>query len=125
MEALALMDELIDAFHQLRERVTERRRGMRELNADYDTTREEFDAFFDGIEAEIHANRTEALESERALIAVLTPEERILLEKLHTKAMKASIRRISRTGSAALASTRWTLRSTENHDILWYGPFLA
>ena len=94
MEALALTDELIEALDHLRERVTKRRLRMRELNEDYDTTREEFDAFFDDVEADIHVNRIEAIESERALVAVLTPEERILLEKLHTKAMKASIKSI-------------------------------
>ena len=94
MEALALMDELVEAFDQLRVRVSERRRRAHELNADYDTTREEFDAFFDGIEADIQANRIEVIESERALLATLTPEERKSLEKVQTEAMKAAIRTI-------------------------------
>ncbi len=94
MEAVSLMDELVEAFDQLRVRVSERRRTVREFNADYDTTREEFDAFFDGIEADIQANRIEVIESERALLAALTPEERESMERVQTEAMRAAIRTI-------------------------------
>ena len=94
MEALALMDELVEALGYLRERVTKRRLQMRELNEDYDTTREEFDAFFDGIEANIQVYRIEVIETERALLAALTPEERESLENVQTEAMRAAIRTI-------------------------------
>jgi len=91
MEALSLTNELIESLHHLRERVTERRRRVVALNENYDTSREEFEAFFDEIEVDIQANRVDAIESERALLAALTPEERKSLEKVQTKAMKAAI----------------------------------
>ena len=94
MEALALTDELIEALDQLREQLTERRRHVVALNKNYDTTREEFDAFFEEIEADIQANRMELIETQRALLALLTPEERASLEKVGTKATRAAIKTI-------------------------------
>ena len=94
MEALALTDELIAALDQLRDRVSERRRHVMALYENYDTTREEFEAFFEEIEADIQTNRMELIETERALLALLTPEERASLEKVETKAMKAAIKTI-------------------------------
>ena len=94
MEALALTNELIEALDQHRARVTERRLRVSALHANYDTTREDFEALFDEIETDIQINRVEVIESERALLAALTPEERKSLEKVQTKAMKAATRSI-------------------------------
>ncbi len=94
MEALSLMNELIEALDHHRERVTERRRRVSALHANYDTTREDFEAFFDEIETDIQMNRMEVIESERALLHVLTDEERKKLEKVQTKAMRAATRSI-------------------------------
>jgi len=94
MEALTLTNELIEALELLRGRVTERRQRVIALTENYDTTREEFEAFFDEIEIDIQTNRIEVVESERALIAVLTPEERKSLEKVQTTAMSAAIRTV-------------------------------
>ena len=94
MEALTLTNELIEALEHLRGRVTERRQRVIALYANYDTTREEFDAFFDEIETEIQVHRMEVIESERALLRVLTDEEEKSLEKAQTKAMKAATRSI-------------------------------
>jgi len=94
MEALSLTDELIEALDQLRARVTERRRRLTALNANYDTTRENFEAFFDEVETDIQLHRVDAIESERALLHVLTDEERRKLEKVQTKAMRAATRSI-------------------------------
>ena len=94
MEALTLTNELIEALEHLRERVTERRQRVIALYANYDTTREDFEAFFDEIETEIQVNRIEVVESERALLRVLTDEEEKSLEKAQTKAMKAATRSI-------------------------------
>lgn len=94
MEALSLTDELIEALDQLRARVTERRRRLTALNANYDATREDFEAFFDEVETDIQLHRVDAIESERALLHVLTDEERRKLEKVQTKAMRAATRSI-------------------------------
>ena len=94
MEALTLTNELIEALEHLRGRVTERRQRVIALYANYDITREDFEAFFDEIETEIQVNRIEVVESERALLRVLTDEEEKSLEKAQTKAMKAATRSI-------------------------------
>ena len=94
MEALTLTNELIEALGHLRGRVTARRQRVIALYANYDTTREDFEAFFDEIETEIQVNRIEVIESERALLRVLTDEEEKSLEKAQTKAMKAATRSI-------------------------------
>ena len=93
-QAISLTDELIADFYRLREKVSERRRRLRDLNRNYDATREEFEAFFDEVEADIQANRKQVIETERALLAAMTPEERALLGKAQTKAMKVAIRTI-------------------------------
>jgi len=93
-QAISLLDELIADFERLREKVSERRSRLRELNANYDTTREEFEAFVDEVEADIHKNRKNIIETERALFAAITPEERALLNKAETSAMKAAVRTI-------------------------------
>jgi len=93
-QAISLTDELIADFDKLREKVSERRSRLRELNLNYDTTREEFEAFFDEVEADIQANRKRVIETERALLAAITPEERALLNKAQTSAMKAATRTI-------------------------------
>ena len=94
MEALTLTNELIEALGHLRGRVTERRQRVIALTENYDTTREEFEVFLDEIETEIQVNRIDVVESERALIATLTPDERSSLEKVQSKAMKAAIRTV-------------------------------
>ena len=94
MEVLSLTDELIAALDQLRDQVSERRRHVVALNKNYDTTREEFEAFFEEIEADIQAKRMELIETQRALLALLTPEERASLEKVGTKAMRAAVKTI-------------------------------
>ncbi len=94
MEALTLTNELIEALEQLRGRITERRQRVMALYANYDTTREDFEAFFDEIETDIQVHRMEVIESERELLRVLTDEEEKSLEKAQTKAMKAATRTI-------------------------------
>ena len=44
-EAIALVKSFVVDLGNLREKVSERRMRVRELNADYDTTRAEFEAF--------------------------------------------------------------------------------
>ncbi len=93
-EAIAIVDWLIADLDNLREKISIRRKRVRELNADYDTTRADFEAFFDQIDTEIQAHKRQVSEMQRALFATTTPDERSTISKAHTKAMDAAIRSI-------------------------------
>ena len=64
---------------------------MHEMNANYDTSRAEFEAFLAGIEAEVRDNKQRVSETHRAFQTNVTPEERSAVAKSHTKAMNAAI----------------------------------
>jgi len=91
-EAIKLVGVLQEDLAALRRSVAERRSRIAELNADYDTSRADFEAFLQRIEAEVGANRRRASESHLALLATVTAEERSALAKTRTRAMKATIR---------------------------------
>ena len=93
-EAIALVDELSEDLDALREKIAQRRQRVRELNADYDTTRAEFEAFFDQLDREIMSNKRQVSEKHREFLAIMTPDERWAIAKTHTKARAAAIRNI-------------------------------
>ena len=93
-EAITLVDELSEDLNTLRERISERRQRVRELNADYDISRADFEAYFDQVDGQIQANKRQVSEKQRALFAILTPDERSAISKAHTKARDAAIRNI-------------------------------
>jgi uncharacterized coiled-coil DUF342 family protein len=93
-EAIALVDELSEDLNTLREKIAERRQRVRELNADYDTTRADFEAFFDQVDGEIKSNKRQVSEKHREFLAIMTPDERSAISKTHTKARAAAIRNI-------------------------------
>ncbi|MCH8307415.1 MAG: hypothetical protein IH930_04670 [Proteobacteria bacterium] len=93
-EAITLVDELSEDLNTLREKISERRQRVRELNADYDISRADLEAFFDQVDREIKSNKRQMSEKQRALFAILTPDERSAISKAHTKAMAAAIRNI-------------------------------
>ena len=93
-EAIAMVDALSEDLNTLREKISERRQRVRALNADYDTTRADLEAFFDQVDREIKLNKRQMSEKQRALFAILTPDERLTISKAHTKAMAAAIRNI-------------------------------
>jgi len=93
-EALALVDSLEDDLGNLREKISTRRRRVRELNADYDTKRADFESFFDQVDEEIKSNKRQVSKKQRALFAITTPNERSAISKAHTKAMDAAIKSI-------------------------------
>lgn len=93
-EAIELVDALAEKLQQLQENLTYRTKRARELNSDYDTSRETFEAFFGEVDGQIQANRKQVAETQRALFAVLTPDERSSISKTHSKAMKAAIKTI-------------------------------
>ena len=93
-EAIELVGVLEQNLADLRSRIATRKNRVRELNADYDTQRAEFDAFLVGIEAEVRDNRRRVTETQRAFRAHVTAEERSAIRKAHTKAMQAAIKTI-------------------------------
>lgn len=93
-EALALVDSLVDDLASLREKISARRKQVRQLNADYDTTCNDFEAFFQQVDTEIRSNKRQVSQDHRALMSVTTPGERSTLSKAETKAMQAAIRNI-------------------------------
>jgi hypothetical protein len=93
-EAIAIVDWLVADFDNLREKISIRRKRVRALNADYDTTRADFETFFDQIDKEIRLHKRQVSEMQRALFAVTTSDERSTISKAHTKAMDAAIKAI-------------------------------
>jgi len=88
-EAIALLDELADDLHTLRESISERKQQTRQLNANYDTPRAEFEALFAQVDREIQANQQRVTRKHRALLAITTPDEWSAISKARTRAMTA------------------------------------
>jgi len=93
-EAIELVDTLAANLQQLQQKLSYRAKRTRELNSDYDTTRETFETFFKEVDGQIQANRKQVGETQRALFAVLTPNERSSISRTHSKTMKAAIKTI-------------------------------
>ncbi len=93
-EAIRLVGELETGLEALRSSVAERKARVRELNADYDTPRAEFEAYIAKIEAEVRDNRDRVSKTHRAFRATVTAEEGSAIKKTHTSAMKAAIKSI-------------------------------
>ena len=93
-EAIALVNWLVDDLDNLREKISARRKRVRQLNADYDTSRADFQAFFDQVDKEIQSNKRQVSVRQRELFAITTPNERSAISKAHTKAMDAATRNI-------------------------------
>jgi hypothetical protein len=91
-EAIRLVGVLEGDLAVLRSSVTERKARARELNANYDIPRADFEAFLAEIEAEVQDNRRHVSETHQALLANVTPEERSAIAKTHTKAMNTAIK---------------------------------
>lgn len=88
-EVLRLVDSLQEDLGVLRERVAERQRRSKELNANYDTSRADYDAFFAKINLDLRQSQREVGETRRAFLAAMTPEEWELIAKARSKAMNA------------------------------------
>ena len=93
-EAIALVNELSEDLDALRETIAKRRQRVRELNADYDTTRADFEAFFDRVDRQIRWNKRQVSDKHREFLAIMTPDERSAISKTHSKARNAAIRNI-------------------------------
>jgi hypothetical protein len=93
-EAIRLVGVLEDDLAALRTNVAARKITVRELNANYDTPRAEFDAALAEIEAEVRDHKIRVSETHREVLTKLTAEERSAIAKAHTKAMNAAIQTI-------------------------------
>ena len=93
-EALRLVTVLEEDLARLRDSIKQRRQRARELNANYDTTREEFETFMQGVEADVRENRVRVSATHQALLAAVMEEERATVRKTHTRAMNSAIRSI-------------------------------
>jgi hypothetical protein len=93
-EAIKLVGVLEEDLADLRTSITARKNRVKELNANYDTSRADFKAFLAGIEVEIRDNKQRVSATHRALLATVTPEERSAIAKTRTKAMNAAIKTI-------------------------------
>jgi len=93
-EAIRLVGVLEQDLADLHASVTARKKRAKELNADYDTSRADFEAFLSGVESEVRDNRRRVSETHQAFLANVTAEERSAIAKTHTKAMNAAIKTI-------------------------------
>jgi len=91
---LAVVDTLSANLTTLRESILERNSRVRQLNANYDTTRADFEALFDQIYTEIRANRQLVTASNRTLREATTAEEWTQISKARTQAMYAATKTI-------------------------------
>jgi len=90
--AIALVDELAEEMESLRLLKKERQDRGRKLNANYDTSRAEFDAFVSSSDAGIRLNQQRILELRKAFIATTTPEEWGQISAARTDAISAAIK---------------------------------
>jgi hypothetical protein len=78
----------------LRERVATRKQRVLELNADYDTPRSEFEAYFEEVSLEILESKQRAVESRRELSSYMTEDELKAITKSESKAMQNLVKSI-------------------------------
>jgi hypothetical protein len=93
-EVIRLVGVLEEDLATLRTSIAARKIHVRELNANYDTSRADFEVFLAVIEADVLENKQRVSETHRALLASVTSEEREAMAKSHTKAMNSAIKTI-------------------------------
>ena len=91
-EAIALVHDLEGELTALREKILARIIRAKQLNANYDTTRAEFDEFFERVNRDIRLNQQRVTKSHRAILAITTPDEWSQIAKVRTKMMRAIIK---------------------------------
>jgi len=89
--AIEVVNTLQGDLAALRASIEKRKAKLQRLNADYDTTRSEFETFLAGVEAEVRENQRRVSETHRTLINVVTADELSAVAKAHTRAMNSAI----------------------------------
>jgi hypothetical protein len=90
-EAVGVVIRLEQDLADLRRNVAARKQRIRAMNADYDTTRSELEAFLASIELEVRDHRQTVSATHKAMLASVTAEERDAIRRSHTKAMNSAI----------------------------------
>jgi len=90
-EAIRLVNEFEQDLESLRISIADRKRTVRALNANYDTPREDFEAYLARVATEIRENRQRVSKTQQALMSAITAEEGDAIAKAHTKAMSAAV----------------------------------
>ena len=91
-EVIALVDILERDLSIFRSVVDERINRVRQLNANYDTTRAEFERFLTEISKEAQLQRKRVGQSHAALVSFTTADEWAQVSKASTKAMKSTVK---------------------------------
>jgi len=91
IKAIAIIDGLVDELTSLRNRMVERKKRTRQLNANYDASRADFDDLFEDAARAIRSNQQRITEKHRALLAVTTAAERSAIAKARTRSMAAAM----------------------------------
>jgi TolA-binding protein len=90
-EAVRLVDQLERDLADLRTRISERRKTVNALNADYDTPREDFEKYLVDVAKQIRLNCQVVSETQKALGKAITDEEGAAIARAHTNAMQAAV----------------------------------
>ena len=90
-EAVRLVEHLERDLAKLRKRISDRRKTVNALNADYDTPREDFEKYLADVARQIRENRQVVTETQLALGRAITDEEGAAIAKAHTRAMQAAV----------------------------------
>ena len=92
--AIALVNELADELESLRRKDAQRQEQGKKLNANYDTTRAEFDTFATASNEDIRLSQQRIVEKRKALIEVTTPEEWDQIADARSEAIDAAFKSI-------------------------------
>ena len=93
-KVIDLVGVLEQDLANLRTSIEVRKKRVRELNANYDTARVDFETLLAEVETEVQENRRQVSASHKAFLANVTPEERSAIAKAHTSAMDTAIKTI-------------------------------
>ena len=90
-EAVRLVDQLERDLADLRTRISDRRKTVNALNADYDTPREDFEKYLADVAKQIRENRQVVSRTQQALEKAITDDESAAIAGAHTDAMQAAV----------------------------------
>ncbi len=93
-QVVALVDKLEKELRLMQNQINAREADFRKLNANYDTSEQQFKDFAERVERETRENKETASTTYRALYKLLTPEERDALVKSRSKAVTAAVRNL-------------------------------
>jgi len=91
-KVIAMVDEMGEELASLRRLKKQRQTQVKKLNANYDTTRAEFDAFIIESNADIRQKQQRILEKRVAFIEITTPEEWAKISDARTEAISAAFK---------------------------------